>query len=163
MIYQHKPGLGDIPGGTCRAQPTVSLWQDDTSSSLEQAAELTPLLTYVGEHADAALHGGLLAGHEPGAVVDPEDALQQLHEHGLPGLQGKHSSVTASAQQGSLPPARLALASPSQLGCSACWAAPRGGRASTTASAAAWEGWEPLLEGKMKQELLQQKALLIEA
>lgn len=81
-------------GRTTQQQPA---WM---ATVLEQAAVPTPLLTYVREHPDAALHRGLLAGHEPGAVVDPEHPLQQLHKHGLPGLQGKHSTVTASPRAG---------------------------------------------------------------
>lgn len=44
-------------------------------------------LTHVREHPDAALHGRFLARHQPVAVVNPEDALQQLHEDGLAGLR----------------------------------------------------------------------------
>ena len=44
-------------------------------------------LTYIRQHPDAALHRGLLAWHEPVAVVNPEHTLQQLHEDGLASLQ----------------------------------------------------------------------------
>lgn len=40
-------------------------------------------LTYIRRHPDAALHRGLLAWHEPVAVVNPEHTLQQLHKDGL--------------------------------------------------------------------------------
>lgn len=86
------------PGGTCRTQTALSPWQGDTAAAnpgwARPSRQLcsTPLLTHVGEHSDAALHRCLLAGHEPGAVVHPEHPLQQLHEHGLPSLQGKHST-----------------------------------------------------------------------
>lgn len=109
------------------------------------------LLTYVREHPDAALHRGLLAGHEPGAVVHPEHPLQQLHEHGLPGLQGKQSTVTASPQsraQLAPAPAQLELSSPFQLLCSTLLGNSPWWRVSTMGSAAGWEGWEPALEGK---------------
>lgn len=44
-------------------------------------------LTYIREHPDAALHRGLLAWHEPVAVVNPEHTLQKLHKDGLASLQ----------------------------------------------------------------------------
>lgn len=44
-------------------------------------------LTHVREHLNAGLHRGLLDRVEPGAVEDPEDALEQLDKHRLAGLR----------------------------------------------------------------------------
>ena len=68
----------------------------DTQSSESDAANgyevimesvLTAALTNIAEHLNAALHTSLLTWDQPVAVVDPEHALQELHEHRLPSLK----------------------------------------------------------------------------
>lgn len=163
MTHQHKLDHELSPGGTCRTGTALSPWQGGSALMARSQQQLcsAPVLTYVREHADAALHRGLLAGQQPGAVVHPEHPLQQLHEHGLPGLQSKHSSVTALTRSSPTHPSSAASLQSLLTALQICWATPRGTgylpRDQQLDGKGGKQGWK----GNMKQELLQQKALVI--
>lgn len=86
-----------MPAGRERGLRQAGLCTEPPESG---AAGAPVTLTHVGEHADAALHRGLLAGRQPVAVVDAEDALQQLHEYRLAGLHGESGGLVRGCGTG---------------------------------------------------------------